>query len=334
VNVVEGEELTAPDGTSGEDSASKRLGSSLAELRKERSLSGERLAQLVGMSQSKISKLERGLLRPRPDDVEAIVRALDDSREIGPDVSHELVEQARRLRDSGSRQKTRPTVESPAAFQHDFFDAEAKATRIRNFEPITVPGLLQISEYTRRMLNAYFAVVEGDTSKEHWRRTAGTVAVRARRQQLLYDPDKTFEFLIMESVLGNRYAAPSVMLAQLDRLELAATNDNISIKIVPMYTPLGYAPVQGFSVYDDDLVITESFEAALEHDRERVDFYAHFFEYYWEIADPDLGHILTKYRKRYVEIALAEVTQATIPEPTSPDAAEAAAAEETERGGS
>jgi transcriptional regulator with XRE-family HTH domain len=318
VLVLEGHELTTVE-VPGEISAKERLGAALAGLRKQRALTGERLGQLVGMSQGKISKLERGVLRASPDDVDLIMRKLDEIRPIEPAESHDLVEQARRLRDGDRPRRPRSQPESPAVFQRDYLDAEAEAVRVRNFEPITVPGLLQISEYTRRVLNAYFSTADGDgDSKEYWRSTAATVAMRARRQQQLYDPDKVFEFVIMESVLGNRYASPSVMLAQLDRLETVARNDNISVKIVPMFAPLGYSPVQGFNVFDDDLVITESFEAAMSHDRNRVEFYTHFFEYYSEIAVSDLGPILAKYRTAYARMTLSDSGDALIPEPVAP----------------
>jgi hypothetical protein len=296
-----------------------RLGSSLAGLRRERSLSGEKLGLLVEMSQGKISKLERGVLRASPDDVERIVRALDGEQPVSSEVARDLVGLARRLHPKSSPRRVPLPVESPAAFQPDYLDAEAKATRIRNFEPIAIPGLLQISEYTRRLLNAFFDVAAGD-SKGHWMDTAATVTMRARRQQRLYDTNKTFEFVIMESVLGNRFASPSVMLAQLDRLELASENDNISIRIVPAFAELGYVPVQGFNLYDEDFVITESFSAAISHDRRSVDFYAQFFQQYSDIADPDLGPILAKYRGVYADLARSRLpaaggaTPATVPE--------------------
>jgi len=59
-------------GQSGQELASK-----LRELRKQAGLSGVRLAARCNMSQSKVSRIENGKVRPSLVDVEQILRALD-----------------------------------------------------------------------------------------------------------------------------------------------------------------------------------------------------------------------------------------------------------------
>jgi transcriptional regulator with XRE-family HTH domain len=279
----------------------EQLGTLLAGLRKERRLSGERLGGLVGMSQGKISKLERGVLRPSPEDVERIVRALDRQLPVGIELERDLVEKARRLRTSGPQRRSDP-VGRGAPRQQDYLDAESNAVLIRNFEPIAVPGLLQIDQYTRRLVNAFHAVTVGD-DKAHWPHTAATVALRAQRQKLLYDTSKTFQFVLMESVLSNLFATPGVMLAQVDRIEQASMLDNVTIRIVRNFTELPYAPVLGISLFDDQLVITEALDATIWYDERTIGNYAKFFETYFERADGDLGPILEVYKAIYADLA-------------------------------
>ena len=303
-----------PDVETPDDAASReRLGAELARLRKERRLTGEKLGGLVSMSQGKISKLERGALRPSPEDVVRIVRALGRLAPVDGDVEGDLVEQARRLRDAGPRHRS-ALVATGVTNQAEQLDAEDKATLVRNFEPIAVPGLLQISEYTRRLVNAYHAVTVGD-AKAFWPHTAATVALRAKRQERLYDVSKKFRFVLLESVLGNRFATPGVMLAQVDRIEQAAALENVTIRIVRNTTELPYAPVYGINLLDEDVVITEAFEATVSHDPRTIGIYTNFFETYFELAEDHLSPILEHYKTIYADLARPRTDHDAAPSP-------------------
>ncbi|MBX6391288.1 MAG: helix-turn-helix domain-containing protein, partial [Frankia sp.] len=297
---MDGAETTRADPPPDNGVTAAQLGSRLGALRRSRGMTGEKLAGLVHVSQGKISKIERGVLRPSPGDVERIAVALGASDELVAS----LVREAEQIqpRGGGGRRRAQPSPQGPL-LQQDYYLAEGRATLIRSFEPVGVPGLLQISEYTRRMLNAYYAVT-GDDPRAHWKDTAEMVSLRTQRQERLYDTSKTFVFVMMEAVLANRFASPGYMLAQVDRIEQASALPNVTIHIVSMDTELRYLPPHGFVLFDHDVVFTESIDAMVHYDRRSVDFYTRFFESYLEIAEVDIGPILEKYKAIYAGLAM------------------------------
>jgi transcriptional regulator with XRE-family HTH domain len=277
-------------------SLGEELGRALASLRKNKGMTGEALGKAIGASQAKISKIERGVLRPSPLDVERIVLALDGSK----DALHALVEQATVLQTSS----TRPRVLRRGPInQQDYADVEGRATLIRNLEPVAVPGLMQISEYTRRLINAYHAVDIGE-HQPRWADTAAMVTQRTQRQERLYDLSRTFEFVLLENVLNNMYVTPGYMLAQIDRIEQIAALPNVTVRVVSMDAQLGLPPSHGFMILDEDLVVTETIDATVYQDRRSVEFYINFFESYREIADADLGEVLERCKSRYAGMAM------------------------------
>lgn len=280
----------------GSSSLAEELGRALASMRKNKGMTGEALGKVVGASQAKISKIERGVLRPSPLDVEKIVIALDGSK----DDLHTLVGQATALQASNARARV---LRRGPINQQDYADVEARARRIRNLEPVAVPGLMQIGEYTRRLINAYHAIDIGE-HQQRWADTAATVTQRAQRQERLYDPSRTFEFVLLENVLSNMYVTPGYMLAQIDRVQQVAALPNVTVRVVSADAQLGLPPSHGFMILDDDLVVTETIDATVYQDRRSVDFYINFFESYLEIADADLDNLLERYRARYAEMAM------------------------------
>ncbi|WP_307874537.1 helix-turn-helix domain-containing protein [Frankia nepalensis] len=296
----------------GSSSLAEELGRALAGLRRNKGMTGEALGRVIGASQAKISKIERGVLRPSPRDVEKIVLALGGSK----DVLHSLVEQATQLQ-TASNTKVRIPRRGPLN-QQDYADAEVRATHIRNFEPITVPGLMQISEYSRRVINAYHAIDIG-SHQSRWADTAAMVTQRAQRQERLYDPAKSFEFVLMENLLNNMYVTPGYMLAQVDRIEQVAALPNVTVRVVPTTAQLGLPPIHGFAIFDDDLVISETLDATVYQDRRSVDFYIHFFESYTEIANADLAEVLQRYKTTYADLARPKIQPPRLEVTSSPD---------------
>ncbi|MDT3441802.1 MULTISPECIES: helix-turn-helix transcriptional regulator [unclassified Pseudofrankia] len=273
------------------------VGAALATLRHQKGITGEALGLLVGFSQAKISKIERGALRASPKDAEKIAAALDASA----DLVAKLVEWAEQAYGDGANRRA-PTRRGTAS-QQEVFAEEGTAAHVREFQPIAVPGLLQISEYARRVINGYHAIMTTDPSAL-WAETATMVSLRIQRQERLYDPSKTFEFLLMEAVLANRFASPGSMLAQVDRIEQVSRLPNVTIRIVPQTAELGLPPLHGFQLFDDDMVITEAVDSTIFRDRRSVEFYTHFYNAYVERTVTDLTPILEHYKALYASLAL------------------------------
>jgi transcriptional regulator with XRE-family HTH domain len=273
------------------------LGGHLAGLRRERGLTGEALGALVGFSQAKISKIERGMLRPSPNDVELMAKALQAS----PGAVAGLVELAVKLNTPSQPRRTQPRRGGEG--QHDFAVYEPRATKLKIFECTVVPSLLQISEYTRRVVNGYFELTTDDVELK-WAEIAATVSQRAKRQEQLYNPDKVFDFVVLETVLLHRYTTPGDMLAQVERIESVAELANITVRLVPAEAQLGYPPLHGFTVLDDDVVLIEiGGEAGILRDPEDVGFYRRLFDHYSDRGTSELGPLLDKYKSLYADLA-------------------------------
>lgn len=274
----------------------RALGSSLAGMRRARGLTGEALGGRVGFSQAKISKIERGTIRPSPADVEAIALALE-----APSATIEdLVGFAARLQAPSHPRRTQARRGSYGQQDYAVIEAQAKAFKV--FECTVVPGLLQISEYTRPVVAAYYDLV--DDVEPNAAETAATVSQRAQRQEQLYDSTRTFDFVVFETVLLHRYTTPGHMLAQVDRIESVASLPNVTVRIVPVEAQLGFPPLHGFAVLDDEQVLTEvAGETNILRDPGDVAFYRRSFEHYAALGTSDLMAVLIKYKMLYADLA-------------------------------
>ena len=77
--------------------------------------------------------------------------------------------------------------------QEDSLELEASASTILNFQIASIPGLLQVPEYARRVFAAGHPAGQVDI--------AAAVAVRMNRQVILYDDSKHLEFVLAEAAV-------------------------------------------------------------------------------------------------------------------------------------
>ena len=135
-----------------------------------------------------------------------------------------------------------------AALQAEF-DRSYGAARIRNFEVLLFPGLLQTADYARYRVTGGSAL--HGTRHRGCRRDR---AARMRRQEVLYDTGKTFEFVITEAALRRCSARAQVMLGQLDRL-LSIGARQCDARDHPHGGRAGHGPVHGFLMLDDAAIV-------------------------------------------------------------------------------
>ncbi|MFI6076282.1 helix-turn-helix domain-containing protein [Actinoplanes sp. NPDC051343] len=269
------------------------VGTALARMRRARMLTGAALAARVGMSQPKISRIERGKGTVDPADVRKLARALGASR----DETRRLVERAElsyeRLTD------WRPGSASLASRQTTVGDWERAAEVIREFQPVAVPGLLQSSGYAEAVLNGIQQLIMDDP--EPTPVVLAAVAERVRRQQLLGDRRKSFRFVVTESALRNEVCDPAEMLAQMGRLREATARPNVDIGVIPDGVPLALAPMHGFMVVDDSLLIVDVFNTGLlSRSRTDIASYRRIFDIFAGQAGPPES-LLDKYESYYID---------------------------------
>lgn len=103
-------------------------------------------------------------------------------------------------------------------------------------------------------------------------------AKRLERQQYLYQGDRLFDVVLGEQALYTNFGGPEVMRGQLDRLLAVMRNPRLVVGIIPRSAPLGIWPGNSFSMFDDKLVLVETYSAEFSVTQPReIELYAKAF---------------------------------------------------------
>ena len=225
----------------------RRLAAELRRLRDAGGLSGQRLGDLLGWSQSKVAKIENGRTRPSVADVEAWAAATG----VGEDARAELAALAESVATDARPWSSRHGT--LAARNLEIAQVERETTHLQNFQPAVFPGLLQTADYARRVISMLDVAGQRDV--------AAAVAARMERQTALYDQGKRFEFMLTEGALRWRPGPPELMLAQLDRLLSVMTLPNITVGVLSFGQQQVVLHTNGFTIFDapgDPFVLVET----------------------------------------------------------------------------
>jgi transcriptional regulator with XRE-family HTH domain len=195
----------------------RRLG---AELRRYRDAAGvtiDVVAERLGCSTSKVSRIETGHTGATPRDVADML----DIYGVPPSEAEELVEIAREARLKGWWHPYSTVLVGA------YVGLEAAARSVRAYEQQVIPGLLQSEDYAIAMIRAARL---SDTPREIDRR----VHVRLARQSLLIQDDPIDLWVVLdEAVLSRPVGGDEVMRDQLVRLIEAQKLPNVTIQILP-----------------------------------------------------------------------------------------------------
>jgi Domain of unknown function (DUF5753) len=197
------------------------------------------------MSQSKVSKIETGMLLPSATDVERLTTEFG----VPEEQRRELVELARALH---SRAEGRRVVLQRNAHrrQQEIAQIEARAVMNRLFVVSAVPRLLQTERYMRAVLDS---LPDGDRE--------AALHARLAHQQVLDDPGKQFHFVLAEGALRWRMGDGALMAEQLDHLASVVQRGNVRLGVIPWTAEAGVLVLHGFHAYDDRLVTLNVFTA-------------------------------------------------------------------------
>jgi transcriptional regulator with XRE-family HTH domain len=249
-----------------------RLAERLKKLRESAGLSGSALARALGWPQSKISKIETMKQLPSADDITAWTERVGTPA----GTADELVSLLDTARYEHTHWKDAFREVGAAGVQAEILAIESQADRIGEFQPSMMSGLLQTAEYARESLHIPSGPLAFGSSEDDIERT---VAARMQRQQVLYDPSKRVQVVLLESALRVRLASVPTLRGQLDRLIAVAGLASLDLRIVPFESEVPVFPLSGFRIYDDNLVIVESISGEVEiSDPEEVAKYVSFFE--------------------------------------------------------
>jgi transcriptional regulator with XRE-family HTH domain len=198
---------------------SRTVAAELRTLRETRGLSCADVARTLGVSASKISRIETGNSGLQIDDVSALLGFY----QVPTPKRDELLNLLRRGDQKGwwERQAGLPQL------WRALIDFENKATRIQCYESVVIPGLLQTGEYCEAMFRAI-----DDTLSDA--ELDNLVASRMARQTLLTrSTAPQFLAVVHEVALRLPVGGPGVMKRQLQHLLTIAERPNIVLRMVP-----------------------------------------------------------------------------------------------------
>jgi transcriptional regulator with XRE-family HTH domain len=188
----------------------------LRSLRAGTGLTAEQVADRLGFSRSKISRLENGQRGASKVDVVRLCELYQVDEE------HRL-----RLTELAAEGKHRAWWQPLSLPYSDYVGLEAAAESISDYGLAVVPGLLQTPDYARAILRAGVPALAPRIVEER-------VQARIARQRLRFSrAAPNFEAVLDESVLHRVVGSPAVMLAQLRRLLEMSQLLQATIRVVP-----------------------------------------------------------------------------------------------------
>ncbi|MGI5224485.1 helix-turn-helix domain-containing protein [Actinoallomurus sp. CA-142502] len=170
------------------------------------------LARTLGYSVGWLSNVETGQLRARRDQVVAIEKALGLAESTLTDIYDDL------------------RHDHPVERFERYEERERRATRILDYEPLAVPGLLQTEETVRALLVAGRPADPPDAIDD-------LVDRRMARQHIFTrDTPPTLWVILDETVIRRPVGGSKVHAGQLDHLLKMAERPGISVQVIPFAT--------------------------------------------------------------------------------------------------
>jgi transcriptional regulator with XRE-family HTH domain len=216
----------------------RRLGAELRTLREGAGLTAEALSALIHQNRMKITRLENAQIRPDLCEIMIILEALN----VVGDKWDQIV---RITRDAATRGWWDKYGDTMGVRQRLYADIESGAATIREFQPGTVAGLLQTTEYTWGLLAQTGAA--GPSAHQPER----LVAARSERISAVLRPGGPAYEVILDEVGLRRFSVqPRVMAAQLRHIvQLAQTIEQLSIRVFPLATGMTSSMIPRSPVY-------------------------------------------------------------------------------------
>jgi transcriptional regulator with XRE-family HTH domain len=220
-------------------STRQQLAVELRGLRELSGLTGQQLAENVGINQPRVSRIESGRVVPTLPIVNMWADAVNASAAQREQLT-ELVKAAH-VEVNAFRNRLQERQNN----QDEVARREGSARLIHSYNPAAVPGLLQVAEYARRVFGMSHLPVDSA-----W--IGDSVNARMQRQSVLYDVDRQFEFVVTEAALRWRPGPVPVQLAQLDRITSVSSASSVSIGVIPLNQESNVPQYHSFTCYSQD----------------------------------------------------------------------------------
>jgi transcriptional regulator with XRE-family HTH domain len=220
------------------DGEGTELSRALVALRTESGLRQMDVVARTSVSQSQLSRIEKGISLPTEDQAEQLCRLYGAT----PERQDEIVQMTKDAR-AGIRD-TRLVVQrgNTLALQERWRRLEKEARVVRSYQPALVIGVLQTVEYS--------SVVLGQP--------ADSDVVRDRQQRylnLLNDPDREHQFIQTEGALRLRVGSADVVARQAQHLDSISRHANVRLGVIPESRCVDFTAGTAFHIYDDTAVV-------------------------------------------------------------------------------
>ncbi|GGK27140.1 transcriptional regulator [Pilimelia terevasa] len=229
--------------TSSTDDARRSLGIRLRDVRKDAGLTGKQLAELSGINNSRISRIEHGGATPTEENVTAWLTACGAQAQHG-----EIIATLRAVEEAYSEWRTRIRSGMRGAYRPIAIYQDVQAFRIH--EPTLIPGAFQTPAYARAIVSFWqdFYAAPDDLDE--------AVAHRMRRAEAILG--RRVAAVVGEAALRLRYTSEDAHEEQLLRLVESMRRPNVSLGLVPLGARLPGILSAGFIMYDDRVVYLET----------------------------------------------------------------------------
>ncbi|MGP2438884.1 helix-turn-helix domain-containing protein [Streptomyces sp. JW3] len=203
----------------------RQLGAELRRLRKSRGLRAADVAQHLGCSETRVSRIESGTGRARLQDGE--LGSLCELYEITDEQQIQTLRNLASGAVSGSAWWDAYREILPSGLD-TLLSFETDAAAERAWEPVLVPGLLQTSAYAREVLAAWPANRPLDIED--------LVRVRARRAELLTKDSAPLELwaVLDETAIRRPIGTAEAIREQIGHLLEMSRLENVTVQLMPV----------------------------------------------------------------------------------------------------
>ena len=202
----------------------RELGAQLRRLRKERGWTTQDVAERLGFSVSKVSRMETGARGVNAKDIASLTELFGVDEELSTHLDSIA-------RTGKKRLENRSAIVLDTDFiklsDPTFVDLERDATSIREYNSLVIPGLLQTEAYMR-------AAMKGGLPDVDPAQIESSVTVRLQRQQILRRADPPdYQVVLDEAALRRRVGGAAVMRDQMAVMLEAAAEGLVSLLVIP-----------------------------------------------------------------------------------------------------
>ncbi|WP_330175671.1 helix-turn-helix domain-containing protein [Streptomyces sp. NBC_01498] len=226
------------------------MGARLRGFRKDAGFSsGRAFAAATGWQESKVSRIENGRQAASEDDIRTWCEKTHTQN-----LTADLVATVRHI-DELWLEWRRQLAKGAEKRQAKALPLYSRTRVFRIWHPTLIWGTLQTAEYaaeTFRQVVDFFEIPDD---------AEAATAKRLERQKYLTQGDRIFNVLLAEQALYSNFGGSEVMRGQLDRLLAVIGLPRLSLGFVPRSAPLHIWPGNSFSMFDNKIVLVETYSA-------------------------------------------------------------------------